>query len=86
MSLPLIDGLLVLPLVRKLAFVCLSVKELKEDALLTDVYEGTSSVCVCACARVCVTLLVSISSSSWSLKQYEFYLVTMVTGANRRAG
>lgn len=84
MSLPLIDGLLVLPLplVRKLAFVCLSVKELKEDALLTDVYKGTSSVCVCVC--MCVTLLVSIASS-WSLKQCEFYLVTMETGANRRA-
>lgn len=56
MSLPLIDGLLVLPLVRKLAFVCLSVKELKEDALLTDVYEGTSSVCVCVHAHACVSL------------------------------
>lgn len=44
MSLSLIDGLLVLPSVRKLAFVCLSVRELKEDALLTDVDEGT---CLC---------------------------------------
>ncbi len=54
MSVPLIDGLLVLPLVRKLAFVCLSVKELKEVALLTDVYKGTSSVCVCVYVCVCV--------------------------------
>ena len=53
MSLPLIDGLLVLPSVRKLAFVCLSVRELKEDALLTDVYEGTSSVYVCVCVSLC---------------------------------
>lgn len=49
LSLPLIDGLLVLLSVRKLAFVWLSVMELKEYAL-TDVYEGTSSVCMCECA------------------------------------
>lgn len=53
MSHPLIDGLLVLPSDRKLAFVCLSVRELKEVALLTDVYEGTSSLCVCVCACMC---------------------------------
>lgn len=49
MSHPLIDGLLVLPSDRKLAFVCLSVRELREDAVLTDAYEGTWSLCVCAC-------------------------------------
>lgn len=38
---------------------------------------------MCECLRV--TLLVSLSSSSWSLKHCEFYLVAMVTGAIRRA-
>ena len=52
-SLPLIDGLLVLPLVRKLAFVCLSVKELKENALPMCMKELHLCVCVRACVSLC---------------------------------
>ena len=84
-SLPLIDGLLVLPSVRKLAFVCLSVRELKEYPL-TDAYEGTSCVCTCEYVCLCLWQFVSIHLLlQLELKQCEFYMVTMVTGAIRRA-
>lgn len=53
MPLPLIDGLLVLLSVRKLTFVCLSVRELKEYALTAMC---TKELHPCVCVSVCVSL------------------------------